>query len=80
MKNMISYVKNEGVNLNVLTIILKLIVNWSSGCDWKFVGHMFFGHAFFKACQHSTFDEKMCKGLTYVSIKSILTYLQKCII
>jgi hypothetical protein len=27
MKNMISYVIDEGVNLNVLTIILKLIVN-----------------------------------------------------
>jgi hypothetical protein len=30
--------------------------------------------AFSKACQHSTFDEKMCKGFTYVSIKYILTY------
>ncbi len=76
MNKMISYVKDEGANLNVLTIVLKSIVNCEAIDVTKSLQGKCFEHAFFKACQHSTFDEKMCKDFIYVSIKSILTYLQ----
>jgi hypothetical protein len=29
-----------------------------------------FGHAFSKACQYATINEKVCKNYTYVSIKT----------
>jgi hypothetical protein len=58
---------------------LKSITNYEAlGVIESFKGTCF-GHAFSKACRHSTFDEKVCKGLRYVSIKSIQIDLQKCI-
>ncbi len=38
------------------------------------------GHAFSKACQYATIDEKLRKNLWYVSIKIAQRDLQKCII
>jgi hypothetical protein len=39
-----------------------------------------FGPAFSKTCQYVTIDEKTCKNLRYVSIKTTQEDLQKCII
>ncbi len=69
-KKIIFYVKNEGSNLNVVTIALKAIVNYKSfGLEKGFHG-ICFGHAFSKACQYGIVEEKVCKDLKYVSIKS----------
>jgi hypothetical protein len=58
---------------------LKLVVN----CEVLSVKENFhgtcFGHAFSKACQYATMDEKVLKGLKYVSIKTIHGDLQKII-
>jgi hypothetical protein len=49
-KKIIVYVKNEGSNLNVVTIALKVVVNYKSfGLEKSFHG-ICFGHAFSKAC------------------------------
>jgi hypothetical protein len=48
------------------------------GLEESFQG-MFFGHAFSKACQYATTNEKLCKDLQYVSIKIAQRYLQNCI-
>jgi len=49
-KKIIVYVKNEGSNLNVVTIALKDVVNYESfGLEKSFHGTCF-GHVFSKAC------------------------------
>jgi len=54
-----------------MIIVLKSVVNCESlGVIENFQGTCF-GHAFSKTCQHLTFDQKMCKGFKYVSIKFI---------
>jgi hypothetical protein len=58
-KNII-YMKDEGSNLNTMTIALKSIVSCDmSGLEESFKGSCF-GHAFFKACQYVTTEEKVC--------------------
>jgi hypothetical protein len=37
-----------------------------------------FGHVFFKACQYLTTNEKVCKKLRFISMKSTQSNLQKC--
>jgi hypothetical protein len=59
--------------------VLKSITNYETLGVIESFKDTCFGHAFSKACQHSTYDEKVCKGLRYVSINSIQIYLQKCI-
>lgn len=63
-----AYVKYERVNMDAMIVALKWVVD----CEMLGVNESFqnthFGHVFSKA---STFDERMCKGIKYVSIKSI---------
>jgi hypothetical protein len=62
-------VKDEGSNLNIMTIVLKAIVCYDIlGLEESYQGTCF-GHAFSKACQYVTTNEKVCKNLTYVFIK-----------
>jgi hypothetical protein len=49
-RKIISYVKDEGFNLNIMTTTLKSIVS----CDMLGLEGICFGHAFFKACQYAT--------------------------
>jgi len=76
-RKIILYVKDEGYNLNAMTSVLKSIVN----CEFLGIGKSFqgtcFGHAFSKACQYGTIEEKVYKKLKYVSIKSTQANLQK---
>jgi hypothetical protein len=75
----IAYVKDEGSNLNTLTNALKSIVKCETlGLENNFQ-RTCFGHVFSKACQHATIDDKICKNLKYVSIKSNQSDLQNCI-
>jgi hypothetical protein len=58
---------------------LNLIVN----CEYFWLEESFqgtcFGHVFSKACQYGIVEEKVCKNLKYVYIKSTQVDLQKCI-
>jgi hypothetical protein len=57
-----------------MTNALKSITNYEAlGVIESFKGTCL-GHAFSKACQHSTSDEKVCKGLKYVS-KNLFKYI-----
>ncbi len=65
----IAYVKDEGSNLNTMTIALKSILKCEVlGLDVSFKGACF-GHAFSKACQYVIINEKVCKNFKFVSIK-----------
>jgi len=51
-----------------MTTVLKVVVNCESfGLKENFQG-TYFGHAFSKACQYGTINEKVWKDLKYVSI------------
>jgi hypothetical protein len=70
-KRIIVYVKNEGSIFNAMTIALKTIVNYESfGLEESFQGTCF-GHVFSKACQYDIVEEKVCRDLKYVFIKSL---------
>jgi hypothetical protein len=64
-------VKDEGANLNAMTMALKIVIN----CDILKVEESFngacFGHAFSKTCQYVTIEEKVCKNMKFISIKSV---------
>ncbi len=58
-KQIIAYVKDEGYNLNAMTIVLKFVVNSELfGLEKSFQGTCF-GHVFSKACQHGIIEEKV---------------------
>ncbi len=53
-KKIIAYVKDEGLNLNAMITVLKVVVNYESfGLEESFKG-AYFGHVFSKACQYGT--------------------------
>jgi hypothetical protein len=62
-------VKDKGFNLNIMTIVLKAIVSYDILSLAESYQGTCFGHAFSKACQYFTTNEKICKNLTYVFIK-----------
>jgi len=69
-RKIIAYVKDEGSNMNTMTTTLKSIVSCDMlGLEESLQGTCF-GHAFSKACQYATIEEKVYKDLQYVSIKS----------
>jgi hypothetical protein len=56
-KKIITYVKDEGANLNAMTKTLKFVVNCEVlGMAKSFQGTCF-GHAFSKACQCKTIEK-----------------------
>jgi hypothetical protein len=62
-KKKIVYVKDAGSNLNIMTTTLKSIVSFDMlSLEENFQG-ICFGHAFSKACQYATTEEKVCKNL-----------------
>ncbi len=76
-KKIITYVKDDGSNLNAMIFVLKYIICCETlGLQESFNG-ICFGHAFSKACQYATIDEKVCRNIRYVSIKAIQANLQK---
>ncbi len=57
-RNNITYVMDEGSNLNTMTTTLKSIVSCDMlGLEESFQD-IYFGHAFFKACQYAIIKEK----------------------
>jgi hypothetical protein len=78
-KKIVAYVKDEGANLNAMTIVIKFVVNYEVfGLEESFQGTCF-GHAFVKTFQYGTSEKKVCKNLKHISIKSTHFDLQKCI-
>jgi hypothetical protein len=70
LKKIIAYVKDEGSNLNIVTITLKSIVKCEVlTLDENFQGTCF-GHSFFKACENHVTNEKVYRNFRCVSIKS----------
>lgn len=60
--------KDQDSKLNIMTIVLKSIIN----CQTMRVKENFqmtcFGHAFFfKACQYANVNERVCKGFKCIS-------------
>jgi hypothetical protein len=73
-------VKDEGFNLNSITIALNFVMNYEVlGLKENFQGN-YFDLVFSKACQYGTLNDKVYKGLKYVSIKIAQRNLQTCII
>ncbi len=71
--------KNGGYNLNVMTYVLKYVVNCERLGLQESLNDTSFGHVFSKACQYATIDKKVYRSIRYVSIKAIQANLQKCI-
>jgi hypothetical protein len=73
------YVKDEGTNLETMTITLKSTIS----CEvlnllTPFVGACF-GHATSKVVKYATIDDKVSKDLGVVNIKYVQSLLQACI-
>ncbi len=66
--------KDEGFNLNTMAFILKSNVSCETLSLQNQIS-IYFGHVFSKACQYATIDEKMCKNIRFVSVKTIQTNL-----
>ncbi len=64
----ITYVKDEGSNLNTLTNVLKFVVKCETlGLEKKLLRNLFWS-CFSKVCQYATIDDKVCRNLKYVFI------------
>jgi hypothetical protein len=72
-------VKDEGANMNTMTTTLKSIVNYESLSVMECSQGTYFEHACSKAYQYAIVEEKISKGLKYVSLKFAQPNLQKCI-
>jgi hypothetical protein len=78
-KKIITYVKNEGSNLNIVTIASKSIVKCEVlTLDESFQGTCF-GHSFSQACENHATNEKVYRNFRFVSVKSTQSNLHKCI-
>jgi hypothetical protein len=65
----ITYVKDESLNLNTMTNVFKSIGKCeSSSLEENFQG-TYFGHDFSKTYYYATNNEKVCKDLKYVFYK-----------
>jgi len=74
-KNIIAYVKNEGSNLNAMTIVLQVVIKlWISWFRRELLRHLLW------ACLFKSMSIWHCTNLKYVSIQSAQENLQKCII
>ncbi len=63
-RKIITYVKDEGSNLNIMATTLKSIVSCDIlGLEESFQGTCF-GDAFSKVCQHATIEGKCLQRLT----------------
>ncbi len=69
MHCMITFMKDEGINLMSMVITLRSIVDCHLlKLQWVYKGTCF-GHIMFKACQYATNDEKVTTGLKQVNVK-----------
>ncbi len=65
----IAYVKDEGSNLNIMTIALKYVLKCEVlGLDESFQGTCF-GHVFSTTYQYAITNKKVCKNFKFILIK-----------
>ncbi len=79
LDKVISYVKDEGGNLSILTKIISFMVKcalFAFDTSWQCIQ---FGHAFNKACQYACNDTKVDVGFQEINFKSTQVSLQKTI-
>jgi hypothetical protein len=70
-KKIITYVKDEGINLNFMTTALKFVVNCEVlRLEENFNG-AYFGHAFSRTYEYATIEKRVCKDIKFVSIKFV---------
>jgi hypothetical protein len=72
----IAYVKDEGSNLNIMTITFKFVVKCEVLDLNKSFQGVFLGNVFSKTCQHANTNKKICKNFKFVSIKYAQSNLQ----
>jgi len=74
-KKIITFVKNEGVNLNAMTLALRSIVSCHIlRLEESFNGSCF-KHVFSKACQYGIVEDKVYKDMGFMQLKMhILTF------
>ncbi len=71
----LTYVKDEGINLSIMTSVLTFVVSCKLlGLTIPFVGS-YWGHAKFKCCQYAIDDTKVSIRLTLISIKKCQSIL-----
>jgi hypothetical protein len=79
LDKVIAYIKDEGNNLVPFTIVLTLVVSFStSKLVSPFIGSCF-GHAMSKAAQYATNETEVCVGMTEVNLKQAQATLQQTI-
>ncbi len=61
MKNILTYVKDKGFDLNIMITTLKLIASFEVLGLEKSFERICFGHAFLKTCQYVTMTRKFAK-------------------
>ncbi len=66
--------------MNTMTTTLKSIVSYKSLSMMECFQGTYFEHACSKAYQHAIVEERISRGLKYVSFKFAQANLQKCII
>jgi hypothetical protein len=73
---MITFVKDKGINLKIMTTTLKNIIS----CDMLDLPTPFartcWGHVMSKVTQYATNDSKVCGGLREANLKSTQSKLQ----
>jgi hypothetical protein len=58
-----------------MIIALKVPINCDIVVLEENYQNIFFGHAFYKACQYATMDENICKNLTYIIKKFVKMHI-----
>ncbi len=69
LDKVITYVKDEGANLNTLTTTLTNIVSYVPLQLSQPYAAICYGHVMSKCCQYNTNDLKVCGGMRKVFIK-----------
>jgi hypothetical protein len=70
LDKVLSYVKDEGANLNTFTMALMSINSCAPFILPQPYVAIYYGHAMSKRYQYATYDFKVCNGMREVSIKA----------
>jgi hypothetical protein len=70
INKIICYAKYEGINLSIMTDVLKQIITYEELAMHAPFEGVCFVHDLFKACQYATSDGKVSSGLQLMNIKT----------
>jgi hypothetical protein len=71
LDKVLSYVKDEGANLNTFTMILMNIISCAPLMLPQPYAAIYYGHAMSKCYRYATNDFKVCNGMREVFIKIV---------